>query len=105
MIRRWREMDSNLYGAFPCQVVVFGLLPKAQEQQERYLYRSQYLEHLRENWAHVVNRHFRGGARPSQLSFCVEGWMSRLRRIWVRATRSESKKASAPRSATTTAVS
>jgi hypothetical protein len=59
MIRRWREMDSNLYGAFPCQVVVFGLLPKAQEQQERYLYRSQYLEHLRENWAHVVNRHLR----------------------------------------------
>jgi len=23
---RWRKMDSNLYGAFPCQVVVFGLL-------------------------------------------------------------------------------
>jgi hypothetical protein len=32
---------------------------KAQEQQERYLYRSQYVEHLRENWAHVVNRHLR----------------------------------------------
>ena len=37
-----------------------GLKPrKAQEQQERYLYRSQYVEHLRENWAHVVNRHLR----------------------------------------------
>jgi hypothetical protein len=24
---RWREMDSNLYGASPCQVVFFGLLP------------------------------------------------------------------------------
>ena len=27
MTHRWREMDSNLYGAFPCQVVFFGLLP------------------------------------------------------------------------------
>jgi hypothetical protein len=25
--RWWREVDSNLYGAFPCQVVFFGLLP------------------------------------------------------------------------------
>ena len=24
---RWRELDSNLYGAFSCQVVVFDLLP------------------------------------------------------------------------------
>src|SRR6516165_9271255 len=24
---RWRGMDSNLYGAFPCQAVFFGLLP------------------------------------------------------------------------------
>src|SRR5262249_7045399 len=24
---RWSETDSNLYGDFPCQVVVFGLLP------------------------------------------------------------------------------
>jgi hypothetical protein len=30
---------------------------KAREQQERYLYRSQYVEHLRENWARVANRH------------------------------------------------
>ena len=30
---------------------------KAREQQERYLYRSQYAEHLRENWARVANRH------------------------------------------------
>jgi hypothetical protein len=30
---------------------------KAREQQERYLYRSQYVEHLRENWARGANRH------------------------------------------------
>jgi MobA/MobL family len=30
---------------------------KTAEQQDRYLHRSQYVERLRENWAHVVNRH------------------------------------------------
>ena len=35
-----------------------GLKPhKAQEQQERWFNRSAYVEHLRENWAHVLNRH------------------------------------------------
>jgi hypothetical protein len=24
--RRWRELDSNLYGGFSCQVIIFGLL-------------------------------------------------------------------------------
>src|SRR6516225_2306293 len=43
--------------------------------------------------------------RSTIAAFCAGAWISRLRRIWVRATRSESEKASAPRSATTTAVS
>jgi hypothetical protein len=30
---------------------------KAVEQQERFMNRSAYVEHLRENWAHVANRH------------------------------------------------
>jgi hypothetical protein len=35
-----------------------GLKPtKAVEQQQRFINRSAYVEHLRENWAHVVNRH------------------------------------------------
>jgi hypothetical protein len=38
----------------------FGLKShKTQEQQERFLNRSAYIEHLRENWAHVVNRHLK----------------------------------------------
>ena len=31
---RWRKMDSNLYGAFPCQVVVFGLMPVLCSERE-----------------------------------------------------------------------
>ena len=31
---RWREMDSNLYGAFPCQVVFIGLLPVLSSERE-----------------------------------------------------------------------
>jgi len=27
-------MDSNLYGAFPCQVVVFGLMPVLCSERE-----------------------------------------------------------------------
>ncbi|MGH8296002.1 MAG: MobA/MobL family protein [Steroidobacteraceae bacterium] len=35
-----------------------GMKPlKTKEQQERYLGRSDYLDHLRENWGHVANRH------------------------------------------------
>ena len=42
---------------------------KAREQQERYLYRSQYVEHLRENWARVANRHLeRTGTRPVSIT-------------------------------------
>ena len=35
LTRRWRGMDSNLYGAFPCQVVVFSLLPVLCSERER----------------------------------------------------------------------
>jgi hypothetical protein len=35
-----------------------GMKPlKTKEQQERYLGRGDYLDHLRENWGHVANRH------------------------------------------------
>jgi hypothetical protein len=34
MTLRWRELDSNLYGAFSCQVVVFGLLPVLCSERE-----------------------------------------------------------------------
>jgi hypothetical protein len=35
-----------------------GMKPlKTKEQQERYLGRSDYLDHLRENWGYVANRH------------------------------------------------
>ena len=31
---RWRGLDSNLYGAFPCQVVFIGLLPVLCSERE-----------------------------------------------------------------------
>jgi hypothetical protein len=35
-----------------------GMKPyKTKEQQERYMGRGDYLDHLRENWGHVANRH------------------------------------------------
>jgi MobA/MobL family len=45
-----------------------GMKPaKAAEQQERFLNRSAYVEHLRENWAHVVNRHLARHGHEGQL--------------------------------------
>ncbi|MBV9152344.1 MAG: MobA/MobL family protein [Alphaproteobacteria bacterium] len=40
---------------------------KAVEQQERFMNRSAYVEHLRENWAHVVNRHLARHGHEVQL--------------------------------------
>ena len=47
-----------------------GLKPtKAAEQQERFMNRSAYVEHLRENWAHVVNRHLARHGYEVQLDY------------------------------------